>query len=56
MSQSPSDNFVAVITAVGMVTPVGHTADETCASFSAGLSRVAESPEFRVPDAKGHRK
>ena len=55
MSQPPSEDFVAVITAVGMVTPVGHTADESCASIHAGLSRIAESPEFRVPDPKGHR-
>jgi 3-oxoacyl-[acyl-carrier-protein] synthase-1 len=54
MSQRRSD-FVAVITAVGMVTPVGHTADDACPSIHAGLSRIAESPEFRVPDPKGHR-
>jgi len=55
MSQPPGEDLVAVITAVGMVTPVGHTANESCASINAGLSRIAESPEFRVPDEKGHR-
>ena len=43
-----------MITAVGMVTPVGHTATQSCASINAGLSRIAESFEFRVPDEKGH--
>jgi 3-oxoacyl-[acyl-carrier-protein] synthase-1 len=54
MSQASPDP-VAVVTAVGMVTPVGHTAEQSCVSIRAGLSRIAESPEFRVPDAKGHR-
>jgi 3-oxoacyl-[acyl-carrier-protein] synthase-1 len=54
MSQASGKDFVAVVTAVGMVTPVGHTAKESCASITAGLSRITESPEFRVPDEKGH--
>jgi 3-oxoacyl-[acyl-carrier-protein] synthase-1 len=37
-----------------MVTPVGHTAKDSCAAIRAGISRIGESPEFRVPDAKGH--
>jgi 3-oxoacyl-[acyl-carrier-protein] synthase-1 len=53
MSQLSVKDFVAVVTAVGMVTPVGHTADQSCASIRAGLSRITESPEFRVPDEKG---
>ena len=55
MAQPPIEDVVPVITGVGMVTPVGHTANESCAAFKAGLSRVGDSPEFRVPDAKGHR-
>src|SRR3954471_8018081 len=54
MSQASAKDFVAVVTAVGMVTPVGHTANQSCASIRAGLSRITESPEFRVPDEKGH--
>jgi 3-oxoacyl-[acyl-carrier-protein] synthase-1 len=54
MSKAPARDFVAVISAAGMVTPVGHTATQSCASIRAGLSRIAESPEFRVPDEKGH--
>jgi 3-oxoacyl-[acyl-carrier-protein] synthase-1 len=54
MSQASAKDFVAVLTAVGMVTPVGHTAIQSCASIRAGLSRISESPEFRVPDEKGH--
>lgn len=50
----PTEELIPVITAVGMVTPVGHTATESCASINAGLSRVAESFEFRVPDEKDH--
>jgi 3-oxoacyl-[acyl-carrier-protein] synthase-1 len=38
-----------------MVTPVGHSALESCASFRAALSRVEESVEFRVLDEKRHR-
>lgn len=51
----PTDDSAPVITGVGMVTPVGHSALESCASFRAGLSRLEESPEFRVPDEKRHR-
>jgi 3-oxoacyl-[acyl-carrier-protein] synthase-1 len=54
MPKPPTEEFVTVITAVGMVTPVGHTATESCGSINAGLSRIAESPELRVPDQKGH--
>src|SRR5262249_9373407 len=55
MSHPKTSDFVGVVTAVGMVTPVGHSANESCASFNANLSRMAESVEFRVPDEKGHR-
>jgi 3-oxoacyl-[acyl-carrier-protein] synthase-1 len=54
MLERPTEDFVATITAVGMVTPVGHTARDACASLNAGLSRLAESSEFRVPDQKDH--
>jgi 3-oxoacyl-[acyl-carrier-protein] synthase-1 len=57
MARTPTtstEDFVAVVTALGMVTPVGHTADESCASINAGLARIAESFELRVPDVKGH--
>lgn len=54
MSKTTTDDFVAVVTAIGMVTPVGHTADESCASIHAGLARIAESSELRVSDPKGH--
>src|SRR5215470_8054079 len=54
MSQAAAKDFVPVVTAVGMVTPVGHTAIQSCASIKAGLSRITESPEFRVPGEKGH--
>jgi 3-oxoacyl-[acyl-carrier-protein] synthase-1 len=54
MSQTSPKDIVTVITAVGMVTPVGHTAKESCASIMAGVSRIGESPEFRVPDEKKH--
>ncbi len=54
MSQALPNDFIAVITAGGMVTPVGHTAKDSCAAIWAGISRIGESPEFRVPDVKGH--
>lgn len=54
MSQALPEDFIAVITAVGMVTPVGHTAKDSCAAIRAGVSRIGESPEFRVSDVKGH--
>lgn len=54
MSQKSANDIVAVITAVGMVTPVGHTAKDSCAAIRAGISRIGESEEFRVPDVKGH--
>ena len=54
MSQTSPKDIVNVITSVGMVTPVGHTAKESCMSIRAGISRIGESPEFRVPDVKGH--
>lgn len=43
-----------VVTGMGMVTPVGHNAKETCASIRAGITRLLESQEFRVSDSKGH--
>lgn len=54
MSQALPNDFIAVITAGGMVTPVGHTAKDSCAAIRAGISRIGESPGFRVPDVKGH--
>ena len=54
MSRAPAEDFIAVVTAVGMVTPVGHTANQSCASMRAGLARITESQEFRVPNEKGH--
>lgn len=54
MSKTSTEAFVAVVTGIGMVTPVGHTAEESCASIHAGLARIAESFELRVPDPKGH--
>jgi 3-oxoacyl-[acyl-carrier-protein] synthase-1 len=53
MRKTPTEDFVAVVTGIGMVTPVGHTADESCAAIHAGLARIAESAELRVPDPKG---
>lgn len=54
MARTSTEPFVAVVTGIGMVTPVGHTAKESCASIQAGLARIAESFELRVPDPKGH--
>jgi 3-oxoacyl-[acyl-carrier-protein] synthase I len=54
MSLASAKDRVAVLTGVGMVTPVGHTAMQSCASMKAGISRISESPEFRIRDEKGH--
>jgi 3-oxoacyl-[acyl-carrier-protein] synthase I len=51
---SPPEAFVATVTAVGMVTPVGHTAPESWASIQAGLARITESAEFHYKNEKGH--
>ena len=41
------------IRSLGMVTPVGHNAKQSCTSIRAGISRFSES-EFRIPDQKDH--
>jgi 3-oxoacyl-[acyl-carrier-protein] synthase-1 len=46
-------NDPIVVSAVGMVSPVGHSAAVTFASVKAGLARIAESPELRIRDDRG---
>lgn len=45
------------ITAIGMgiVTPVGHNAKQSCASINAGISRFEESDEFLISDDRGRK-
>lgn len=44
-----------VVSGVGVVSPVGHTAAVSFGSMKAGLARIAESPEFRIRDRAGKR-
>lgn len=46
-------NDPIIVSAAGMVSPVGHSAAVTFASVKAGLARIAESPELRIRDDRG---
>ena len=43
------------ITGMGMVTPVGGSVEQTCASLRASISRVAASEDLKVRNQKGHK-
>jgi len=42
------------IIGMGMVTPVGHNASQSCASINANLARFDELDEFKITNCKGH--
>jgi 3-oxoacyl-[acyl-carrier-protein] synthase-1 len=53
MDRKRADTVEIVVTGRGMVTPVGHKTAQTCASIRAGITRLFESEEFRIPDERG---
>ncbi len=54
IKHSPNLPNVA-IAAMGMVSPGGHSVDQTCATINSGISRINESAEFIIPNLNGER-
>lgn len=54
LSEEKNKQLEIVVTGLGMVTPVGYNAKQTCASIRADIARLNESEEFRIPNEKGH--